>query len=100
MAKKFTAKTKDEANVANISVMTIRGLAKDKHFNIGYNDYKSKVWNKDYDTWSINAQWRYERGRHYAAAGGPVVKSQYDARVLRGEALNFINNMLYDRAMI
>lgn len=92
--------SKDEANVGELRTGTIQGLAKDKFFNLGYATYKAGNWHKDYDTWSINAQWRYERGRHYAAAGGPPIKYESDKRVLRRDALYFIGNMLGQRAMI
>ena len=98
--KKSFTHTKDEKNVSSTRTTTIRGVAKNKEFNIGYADFKAGVWRKEYETWHTNAQWQYERGRAYAAAGGPPIKSSYDARVLRNEALSFINNMLYERAMI
>lgn len=92
--------SKDEKNVSETRTITIRGLAKNKQFNMGYTDFKRGVWAKDYDMWSTNDQWQYERGRAYAAAGGPAIKCQADARVLRNDALFFIGRMLNDRAMI
>lgn len=101
MAKVVKRKfTKDEANVGETRSTTIRGLAKDKHFNRGYADKIRGVWTKEYDTWPINAQWQYERGRHYAAAGGPQIKCETDGRVLRTNALWFMVEMLNSKAMI
>ncbi len=92
--------SKDEANVQETRTTTIRGMAKNIHFNLGYANYKAGVWHRDYDKWCINDQWRYERGRHYAAAGGPPIKCITDARVLRTDALEFMGEMIYLRAMI
>lgn len=92
--------SKDEKNVSSTRIITIRGLAKNKEFNQGYHDYRRGIWVKDYDTMSVADQWQYERGRQYAAAGGPPIKSTNDARVLRNDALWFIQNMLNSREMI
>jgi hypothetical protein len=92
--------SKDEANVDEVRTITVRYLAKNKKFNMGYDDYSDGIWRKEYDNWSIGDQWQYERGRQYAAAGGPEIKCVTDARVLRNEALYFIGRMLYDKAMI
>lgn len=99
-AEKKQQWSKDEKNVQETRTITIRFLAKKKEFNMGYADYKRGVWSKDYDKWSTNDQWHYERGRAYAAAGGPPIKSEHDGRALRNDALHFIGRMLYDRAMI
>lgn len=99
-AEKVRKLSKDEANVQEVRTITVRYLAKNKEFNMGYADYKRGVWSKDYDKWSTGDQWQYERGRQYAAAGGPAIKCQTDARVLRNDALYFIGRMLYDKAMI
>lgn len=101
MAKKVvTKKTKDEANVQEVRTITVRYLAKNKEFNMGYADFKKGVWRKDYDTWPVGLQWQYERGRAYAAAGGPRIKCEADGRVIRNEALWFMVDMLNNRAMI
>lgn len=100
MAKKVIKKTKDEANVQEVHTITVRYLAKNKEFNMGYADFKRGIWREEYDKWSIGDQWQYERGRQYAAAGGPAIKCVTDARVLRHDALYFIGRMLYDKAMI
>lgn len=101
MVKKNVRKlTKDEANVNEVRTITIQYLAKNKKFNMGYVDYDNSVWCKEYDSWSAGDQWQYERGRQYAAAGGPRIKSINDGRVLRDEALIFIGRMLYDKTMI
>lgn len=92
--------TKDQKNVGETRSTTLRGMAKNKAFNQGYNDYKRGIWAKDYDLWPINDQWRYERGRHYAAAGGPAIKESWDGRVIRNQALWFMSDMLDNRSMI
>ena len=92
--------TKDEKNVSATRNTTIRGLAKNKTFNQGYRDYNRGVWAKDFGTMVDNDGWRYERGRLYAAAGGPPIKNQYDGRALRNDALLFIQDMIVLRTMI
>ena len=46
---------------------TYRTIMKSKHFNLGFADVVSnKGWNTLYDSWDINTQWCYERGRLFA----------------------------------
>ena len=94
--KKFTF-TKDEKNVSEARTVTIQYIARNKEFNIGYADYNAGVWRKEYETWSINQQWNYERGRAYAASGGPQIKN---GRTTRRQALWHINDMLVSRIFL
>lgn len=46
---------------------TYKSIMRTKYFKLGVEDIKNKNgWHKDYDSWNINAQWGYERGRAYA----------------------------------
>lgn len=88
MAKK--PKIIDKGNLT-ATVWSWERLVRDAAFNKGYNDYKAGFWDrKAYDVGSIHFQTQYERGRHYAAAGGPTVKF---GRTTNPDALNFYKFM-------
>lgn len=89
--------TKDEKNVSEARTVTVQYMAKNKEFNMGYADFNSGIWRKEYETWGINQQWNYERGRSYAAAGGPQIKN---GRTTRVQALWFIQDMLVQKIFL
>ena len=78
-------------NATSDSIITTRGLFRDKYFLRGYADVaKSRGWDTDYDKWYTGAQWNYERGRQYAAATAnklpPKVKTPSGKVILSREA--------------
>jgi hypothetical protein len=85
MAKSKVKEIDGEGNVDKYKPVTIRWLLKEKSFNRGYHDFKAGIWDH---AWYENAdkafQIQYERGRHYAAAGGPPIK---DGRTTNQEAI-------------
>lgn len=62
-----------------VKTVKVSSILHDKHFNIGVKEYLSgQGFNPEYNKWDSRSQWRYERGRLFAAAtGGKVpVKEQ------------------------
>lgn len=97
MAKTKQQWSKDEKNVTETQNISLQYLARNKEFNLGYADFKNGVWRKEYETWPINMQWQYERGRAYGAAGGPQIK---DGRTTRYAALYFLASLFRDNSLI
>jgi len=52
--------------VAANKTITAAALIRTKYFMMGYKDkVAGKSFHSDYDTWQMNDQWNYERGRLY-----------------------------------
>lgn len=59
---------------------------------------RGKGWPPDFDDWKGSDRWAYERGRHYAAGGGPVPIKR--GRVLRPEAIEAFRRLRADGTII
>lgn len=70
---------------ATTRMVTIKSMLGSHYFTRGTKDYLAgKGFDKDYDKWDGSDQWRYERGRLFAAATGgsvPVKGGQGNKRV-------------------
>lgn len=78
--------------------LTVKQVFNKIHFQIGYNDYKNnKGWNSLYDTWTMNEQWAYERGRQVAAAG---VRSPFQGRGFSKKAMGQVTSLVEEFSII
>ena len=73
-------------------------LVRDVSFNKGYKDFKAGFWDyAAYDRASVHFQTQYERGRLYAAAGGPTIKN---GRTTNSNAIYFYKQMWAKRELV
>lgn len=62
------------AQVSDLKNVKVSSILHDRHFNMGFKEYLTgNGFNPDYNKWDGRSQWRYERGRLFAAATGGTV---------------------------
>lgn len=93
---------KKEKNIqkgnSSYSIWSWERLVRDAAFNKGYKDFKAGFWDYDYyDKTTVGNQWQYERGRHFAAAGGPTIKS---GRTTNPDAIYFFRVMWHKKELV
>lgn len=83
-------------------MVSVESVITSHHFILGWNDKRlNRFYHKDYDTWTINNQFQYERGRQFSILTQnkvmPVIKGTKKAN---SEAVHICNELIKNKSII